>query len=193
MILALSGTPGTGKTTIAEILEQRYKHTIINIHAYAKQEHLIETYDETRNSDIIDMEQLNQHINAKYSSNQLTILDSHIAHELSCVSEVIVLRCHPYELKIRLQQRKWKTSKINENIEAEILDIILCEAVSMHTEDHVYEIDTTTITPDEIAQEIHQLITNKFSNAEKYKPGLIDWSEHLFSDEYTIGGTQDGS
>jgi len=184
MIIALTGTPGTGKTSIASILNNKFAIETINIHSYAKQEDIIEYFDGKRKSDIIDIEILNDKIIKHVNQDSLIVLDGHLSHLLFCPSMVIVLRCNPLILETRLKVKKWSKEKIRENIEAEILDVIETEAVDLHSMDNVVEIDTSNYSTNEIAKIIFELINSNFSDTKKYIPGTIDWSEMLLKDEF---------
>jgi adenylate kinase len=97
------------------------------------------------------------------------------------VNKVIVLRCHPKELRKNLTNKGWNKQKIKENVEAEILDIILCEALDIHPKSNIFEIDTSRKSLDDIATSILEIINYKFKNIKKYKIGQIDWSEEIFN------------
>jgi adenylate kinase len=184
MIIALTGTPGTGKTTIALLLQSKYNIKTLNLHNFAKENNLIIGYDNQRNSDMIDIASVEKKINEIIRNESLIVLDGHLSHLISCVTNVIVLRCHPKILQKRLQQKNWQKNKINENIEAEMLDIILTEAVDFHSIDHVIEIDTTNKNNEKTTEIIHKLITSSFKKKTLYKPGSIDWTELLLSEEF---------
>ena len=184
MIIAITGTPGTGKTSIASKISEKLEIKLINLHQFAKEHKLICDYDQSRDSDIIDIEKMDELIKIRYKDENLVLLDGHIAHLLQCVSEIIVLRCNPRILLDRLNKRNWKRKKIKENIEAEILDVILCEATQNHDINHVYEIDTSLHNQSEIADLITALISSDFANKNNFSPGLINWSEMLFSNEF---------
>ena len=98
------------------------------------------------------------------------------------MDKVIILRCHPDELRKRLSQKRWKKSKVKENIEAEILDIILCEAVDVHPEKNVFEIDTTNLDKNSVSELIMEIINNNFEHMKKHNIGNIDWSEEILKD-----------
>ena len=109
----------------------------------------------------------------------MVILEGHLSHLLKNVDYVIILRCHPETLWRRLRNRNWNKEKIKENVEAEILDIILCEAVEKHSRDKLFEIDTTNLQPKEVADIILELIESGFKRDEKLSIGRIDWSEEI--------------
>ena len=69
-----------------------------------------------------------------------------------------------------------------ENIEAEVLDIILCETVEIHSDEDVFEIDTTDKSVDSVADSIVEIAKNEFKNMKKYNIGSIDWSKEILKD-----------
>ena len=101
------------------------------------------------------------------------ILEGHVSHLLP-VDTIIVLRASPKTLKERLAARGWSEVKIRENIEAEALDVILCEAVD--TNKKVYEIDTTNMTPMQVKEAVLEII----GGTDKYQVGGVDFSEEAF-------------
>ncbi len=117
-----------------------------------------------------------------YHLNGLALIEGHFAHLLSSADKVIILRCHPDELRRRLQNKGWSPKKIWENIESEALDIILSEAHSVHPEKNIHEIDTTTKTPQEVASLIDLVIQNGLPG----ETGTIDWSEWIINNAGSI-------
>jgi len=187
MKIALTGTPGTGKTSIAYILERNHSIQIVNLHQFALEEDLIEDFEQKRLSDIIDIDELNKRFIKKTYDKTSVIIEGHLSHFLKSVNMVIVLRCHPAMLRTRLETKQWAEEKIYENIEAEILDIIESEAVDIHTMERVIEIDTTNNTVEDLAKIINSLIISRFKEKEKYKPGQIDWTDVLLDDTFFHG------
>ena len=67
-----------------------------------------------------------------------------VTSPISCPCDlVIILRCRPDILKSRLVKRGYRGEKIQENVEAEALDVILVETLEIHPPGHILEIDTT--------------------------------------------------
>jgi adenylate kinase len=178
MIIALTGTPGTGKTSVSKLLIKKGIN-VIDLNKLAIKNDFIDGIDEIRNSKIIDIKKLNDYIYKNYSKEDLIIFEGHLSHLLSCIDKVILLRCHPKKLRINLNKKGWNEKKIRENLEAEILDIILCEAIDLHSKNNIFEIDVTNMNINSTASLITEIIENKFKNMKKYKIGKIDWSEEI--------------
>ncbi len=173
MLISISGTPGTGKTIVAKELSKMLKAEIVDLKAVARK--LPFSYDKKRKCLVVDSTLLQKAVKSAIKDEQFPILlEGHLAHLLDS-GIVVVLRANPLVLKKRLQKRKWSYAKIKENIEAEILDVIVTEAIDRHGK-KVVEIDTSKKTPKAIASLIVKLIKNP-KQRNKYSAGKIDWSE----------------
>ncbi|MBU4245685.1 MAG: adenylate kinase family protein [Nanoarchaeota archaeon] len=172
MKIALSGTPGTGKTTVAKILARNLNYSLLSLNEFAKSHKLTLGNDKKRNSVIVDVSALKKEV-AQMEGN--IILEGHLAH--FCDADIyIILRTNPKELRKRMKTRVWSEEKIRENVEAEIMNICLDEAVELHGK-AVFEVDTAKKSAEEVAKIIEEIIAGK--KREKYAPGKIDWTEHI--------------
>ncbi len=166
MQIALTGTPGTGKTTIAALLP--YK--VIDINALVKGGMNFGT-DPERGCLEADMDALAKHL-AWLDSDETQILEGHFSHHFPDWS--IVLRLSPAALKSRLEARGYSAEKIRENLEAEALDVILVEAVQFcHRVD---EIDTTGKSTLEVAELVARIIQGRL----KLPAGQVNWLDEFF-------------
>ena len=186
MRVALSGTPGTGKTSVATLLKKQ-GYTVVQLHTFAKENHCIAGIDKKRDSQLIDMDKLDKAIKKNFTTDALVFFEGHIAHLLKTMDKVIILRCHPKELKKRLLKKKWNAKKRKENVDAEIIDVILCEAVERHPSENIFEIDTTKKTIEEIAASIVEIVKKNFQPTKTYSIGQIDWSEEILKRYPSIG------
>ena len=134
MRIAITGTPGTGKDTIAEMLAEKMGLAVVDIGRLAIEKKYGKK-DKERDTFEVDAGQLKKELKGKQG-----ILVSNWA-ELMPNDITIVLRCAPKELARRLKKRKWPEAKIKENIEAECLDSCLISAVE--NAKTVYEVDNT--------------------------------------------------
>ena len=184
MIVALTGTPGTGKTSVAEVLKSK-DFEVIDLNREACDNNFLEGTDIKRNSYIVDIEKLNKFVFDKYGGKEFVIIEGHLSHLLKSVEKIIILRCNPEILEKNLLKKGWKKEKIKENLEAEILDVILCETFEIHKENNIFEIDVSDKSVEEISYMIIEIIKNKFKMMKKYKIGAIDWSEKILKDFQT--------
>jgi len=180
MLIAISGTPGTGKTSTVKILQKK-GFQVIDLNKFAKENDFIIGIDKKRDSKIVDIHKLNDYFK-DYKTDEMVFIDSHLSHLVSHVDKVIIFRCKPEKLRLNLNKKNWNKEKIKENIQAEILDIILSEAVDIHNPKNIFEIDTSNITIRETADIILDIISNDFKNIKKYKIGRIDWSEEILKE-----------
>ncbi len=177
MLIGLTGTPGTGKTSVSRFLEKKRHWKVIHLNDLIKEEHLYTEIDEKRDAVVADMELIRERlaeiINGK--DNEVIILESHLAHYIADI--VIILRAYPPELKMRLKTRGYSEEKIRENTEAEALDVILVEAFEWCKK--VFEVNTTGKSLEETGQDIEKIIDHILSGTEEklseYEPGSIDW------------------
>jgi len=154
MRVAVTGTPGTGKTTATELLESDLE--VLHLNATIEAEELTAGTDEERGSWVADLDA----VSAWLEGRDDVVIESHLAH-LVDADRVVVLRCRPAVLEARLRDRGETEEKATENAEAEALDLILAEAVDRHGERSVYEIDTTDAAPDAVAAEIEAVIEGR--------------------------------
>ena len=173
MYIALTGTPGTGKTTAAKILASKGFNTI-TVEELARKHNAIAEID----GDLeIYVEKLASAIEQlliegpKYELKQdIVILEGHLAHFLP--SQIcIILRCHPDIIHKRLEARGYEAKKVKENAEAEAIDLILSEAVEHNKS--VFEIDASSLSPEQIAHAIETIMND---GGDIYSPGKVDWS-----------------
>ena len=170
--ICITGTPGTGKTTISKLLAEKLNTEYLNINDFAEKKRLIET-DKNNNMEI-DPKKLCPEL--KKIRNKV-IIDSHIAQ--NCENDIVfVLRTNPEELKKRLKKRKWNNNKIKTNIKSEILDSCLIDA--LENNENVYEIDTSKNTILETVYIIEEILEDKEIKT-KYTPGKIDWTKKYFN------------
>jgi adenylate kinase len=167
MIICISGTPGVGKTTISKKLEKKLKIKVIDVNKLIKKLNLIEGYDKKRNAFIVDENKLK-----KIKLNGNFIIDGHLSQFIPN-DLTIVLRLHPKKLRERLEAKKWKKEKIEENVIAEALDIIYVEALKCKKEKiakNVVQINTTNKSVNSIVKRILNMLKE-----EKYKSDYVDW------------------
>lgn len=129
--IIVSGTPGTGKTTTAKKLARKIKGTYLDVNAVIKKYNLAEGYDNKRKSKIVDAKKLSKILIKLINESEKTlVIDSHLSHYLpnKYVKECVICKCSLDKLRRRLKKRGYGKAKIEENAEAEIMDVCLNEA-----------------------------------------------------------------
>ena len=175
-VILITGTPCVGKTTTAKALAAKLPDSqYINLTDYAKENNLTTGEDKERNTFIIDEEAMQQKlgetINASENAN--IIIDGHYASAVTPaehVAQVFVLRRDPRELKQFMERCGYTGSKLWENLQAEIIDVVLGEAVEVHA-GRVCEMDVT-------GKPVEQVVSDILDVLEKRKTcfvGVVDW------------------
>lgn len=180
MILLITGTPGTGKTTVSRLLAELLSGHLIDLNKLIEQEHLYTGYHPEYGFKIVDMKKMCNRISEiiKNLKEDLIIIEGHLSHFCEEADLVVVLRSHPSFLRKRLQDKGFNEFKINENIEAEALDICVFEAFQIHS-DKVNEIDTSNKSP----QDVVDLIIRVINGEEHFPAGEADFLDYLHPSE----------
>lgn len=168
MRIAVTGTPGTGKTTATAALETDL--TVVHLNDVIERESLTTGRDRARETFVADLEAVREWL----GDRDEVLVESHLAHHLD-VDRVVVLRCHPAEIEGRLESRGESPASAAENAESEALDIVLSEAVARHGEDAVYEVETTDRDPATVADAIAAVITGD----REARAGTVSYVEYL--------------
>ncbi|MHC1565038.1 MAG: adenylate kinase family protein [Candidatus Syntropharchaeales archaeon] len=176
MIIAITGTPGTGKTAVSAILGEIYP--ILDLNEVVKEMGFYSGVDDKRGSLEVEMGELERYIQKIIPDYDDLIVEGHISHLLEVAyGVIIVLRCRPSALYDRLKAKGFNEGKTRENVEAEALDVILIEAIEGGFK-AVYEVDTTERSVEEVANCIVEIIDGKGSRG-AYQPGSVDWGDEL--------------
>ncbi|MCK4475667.1 MAG: adenylate kinase family protein [Methanophagales archaeon] len=190
IIFAITGTPGTGKTSVCK--SKALGLEFMDLNKVIEEKGFYTGVDNERGCFIADLDKLKEYVKEekeekrgqKKGGNLLMVIESHLAHFLE-PDVAIVLRANPLLLADRLKKRGFSVQKIRENVEAEMLDVILAEAVELCG--IVYEVDTSGKSIEEAAFTVREIIDaeiegesgKKEALREKYKPGSVDWTRHL--------------
>lgn len=130
-VIIVTGTPGTGKTIVAKKIAKEKGYSYIDVNKIISEKKISSGYDRKRECKIIDVEKLNKAlVQIIKKSKKGLVIDSHLSHYLpkKYVDLCIVTKCSLKELKKRLKKRNYSKSKLEENLEAEIMEVCLNEA-----------------------------------------------------------------
>ncbi len=182
LVIIFSGTPGTGKTTIARLLKDIFSAEYLNLtETVIANDFILET-DEERETKVADLDKLIPFLENFISvHSQNIIIEGHYADIVpdSLISVFIILRTDPKVLEQRLIEKKFSPLKIQENLQSEILGSCTSAALESHDKSKIYEVDTSIATFKEIIKNVQTLIeTRPPSNV-----GRINWMQRLDDNE----------
>ena len=180
-VIFISGTPCTGKTTVAANLndylsDSGFDSKLIKINDFAFENDLVLGEDPDKLYKVIDIDGLNECLSDEIdkSNDCVLIVEGHLSHLCEGADKMIVLRLNPSILKGRLEERNYSESKIQENLEAEALAVCSAEAYEIYGE-NTNEIDAS----DKSVEEIRDLIMAIASDKMECPVGSIDFMEWL--------------
>ena len=165
---ALTGTPGTGKTSISKLL----KTEVIHLSNYYE----ASSEGKTNSGEwLIDLDKMNNLV--KKLELDEVFYEGHTSHTLDNLDMVILLRCDPSILMDRLTLRNYSEEKITENLEAEALNIIYSEAMEHISKEKIFQLDTTYSQPQESAKKLMNFISGniKLDETFDYSERIMDW------------------
>lgn len=169
--VAITGTPGTGKTTLAQALANR-DHLVIDLGIFAREHGLLGERDAKRDTRVVDERKLARAFAKTYPEGPLFV-EGHLSHFLP-VERVLVLRAKPSTIRRRLTRRGYSMKKTDENALAEALDVVAGEALAEHGARRVFEVDTTGARSMALAEIAETLLTSRPSRS-LLPAGTVAW------------------
>src|SRR5687768_11569767 len=92
-VVALTGIPGSGKTTLARALAGACR--VVHLNDFARDAGLLTQMDEARGSYVVDVDALAERLNDALADAQgVVLVEGHFAHEMDA-DLVVLLRCDP--------------------------------------------------------------------------------------------------
>jgi adenylate kinase len=181
MLVLIAGTPGVGKTTVAREVAKRLGVAYVNVAELAVNEGLVAGYDSERGAYVIDEEAVRAKLR-ELALRGRAVVDTHVVSAVppELVEVAVVLRLDPRELERRLKARGYPPSKVLENVQAEILDACLIEAVEAFGEERTFEVDASGKSVDEVVEEVLKIVRERRGG----KPGSVNWLERLGDEAY---------
>ena len=166
--LVITGNPGVGKHTIAELfIKQDSSYNIFDISKFAIEKGFGEQVD-----DGIEVDTTKIKNEIKKSDLEKSVIVGHLAPYVldeSDIDIVIILRKNPYDLIEIYKKRDYQDSKIKENAGSEILGVITNDSIASFGKEKSFEIDTTEKTPEIILKEMNNIIKNHEGG------DIVDW------------------
>ncbi|HKL97497.1 MAG TPA: adenylate kinase family protein [Methanocorpusculum sp.] len=165
-MIGITGTPGCGKTSIAELLRSN-GYQVLDLKTTVAP--FVLEHDDASDSDVVDVDAWADAF--PYTDG---FVEGTFAHYLPC-DKIIILRCRPDVLRERLAPRGYSEEKVRENLEAEALDVILIETVDVFASEQIYEIDTTSTDRESVVRSIISFVEGETPASF----GSLDWSKYI--------------
>jgi adenylate kinase len=166
--LVITGNPGVGKHTIADLfVKYDSSYQIFDISKFAIEKNFGEQIE-----DGIEIDTLKTKNEIQKLDLEKTLIVGHLAPYVldeSDIDLVIILRKNPYTLIEIYKERNYQDSKIKQNAGSEILGVIANDSITSFGKEKSFEIDATNKTPEEVLDKIDGIINNQ-------KGGdIVDW------------------
>ncbi|CAG8437487.1 9766_t:CDS:10 [Scutellospora calospora] len=144
--ILITGTPGTGKTTLSQLASDLTGLLHINVGDLVKEKSLHQGFDQEFQSWILDDDKLIDELEETLS-NGGNIVDFHSCEVFPerWFDLILVLRTDNTTLYDRLKERGYSAKKITENIDSEIFQVILEEARESYSAGIVVELQSNNI------------------------------------------------
>lgn len=143
-VLCVTGVAGSGKTHFAKKLAEGENYKYIDVNKIIEENKEVVTgYDEKLQTKIVNTDKLNKIlVKLIKNSKENLVIDSHLSHYLDnkYVDKVYVIKCNVKELKNRLEKRGYSKYKIEQNVEAELMDVCSQEAKELGHKIEIVEI-----------------------------------------------------
>ena len=145
--IILTGTPGVGKSSHCEQLGRSTGLKHLSINTVAQERGCISGKDTQLNSLIVDEDLLLDALENEVPTDGGYLIDWHACDLFpeSWIDLVVVLRASTEVLYDRLVARGYKANKVEENIDAEVMQVLLDEARGAFDEGCVVELQSNGI------------------------------------------------
>lgn len=154
--ILITGVPGTGKTTMSEMLAEETGMRHINVGDVVKDKACHDGFDQEHDAFTLNEDKLCDEL------EDLMVQGGNIVDFHTCdffperwFHLVVVLRADNTKLYNRLEKRGYTQEKISENVEAEIMQVVLDDAKGAFDDKIVLEL--TSDQPEEMEENVEKL------------------------------------
>jgi len=173
--IIVTGTPGVGKTIVAEELAARLSAELLNISELVRKENIVAESDKERGTIVADIKRLRARVRTILRKVEKDIIiEGHYAYDIvpkDANPYIFVLRRDPDDLKAVMKGRGYDERKVSENVAAEVLDVCLIGAMKRFGPERLQEIDVTHMDVGMVVNEILAVLRGE----RPMSSGKVDW------------------
>ncbi|KAJ2000194.1 factor activating pos9 [Coemansia thaxteri] len=144
--ILITGTPGTGKTTTAEMVALAAGLEVVTVGDLIKQRSLHDGYHEEFDTYWLNEDKVVDEMEEMMAGGGMCV-DYHTCEFFPerWFDLVVVLRADTTQVYDRLESRGYKQNKIQENVECEIMQVVADEARESYSSDIIMELSSNTV------------------------------------------------
>lgn len=164
MKLVITGTPGTGKTTVAKAIAARLGVTLAEANEVARRRKCFKKGSRSE----VDLGKLEKALRKELHGLKGFVAEGHLLCDVKLACDAcVVLRCNPRVLRKRLKARGYDRKKLADNLLCEALDYCLLKAEACYPAGRVVQVDATKTA---------RLVVRVLAAAKSLKGDRADWS-----------------
>ena len=163
--LGITGTPGTGKKTLAPAVAKELGVPFIGLNE------LLTPSERVRTSRGVDPRLLRKRLLRR--TRETALVYGHLVPDVlerGDVERVVVLRCNPSKLARRLRQRSYPRAKVAENVEAELIGVVSAASILRFGGRRCADFDTSSRSVTNSAAAVAKLL-----RAPHPRGARVDW------------------
>ncbi|XP_013773338.1 adenylate kinase isoenzyme 6-like [Limulus polyphemus] len=154
--ILITGTPGTGKSTLCSEISEISGFEWLNVGEIAKADHMYDGHNDITQCPVIDEEQMINELEDKIADGG-KIIDYHGCDFFPqhWFDIVFILRTNSTTLYNRLVARGYRGQKLENNIQCEFFQTLIDEARGSYNNKIVYELPSNT--PDDMEDNVEKI------------------------------------
>ena len=174
--IAISGTPGTGKTSLAGVFVKE-RINVVSVEELAEAFGYLGNLDSKDGTKEVDIHRLSNEW--QHDNPGIIVVEGHLSHFLD-VDAIVILRCNPSVLRKRLELRKYSEQKVTANVEWELISGVWSELLEFEIEAPILEIDTTELATEQVYDKVVSWLNGELVQEDLFEQSnkAIDWMDN---------------